>query len=114
MRSKHPSLAFVPQLIETEVKMSKPLIPIDWEKRYGVSNVRYDYVPIYDEDGNYVETKEEVYVTMEKLMGFRIFKRQPKVKETNVKMPKKRKLFETSADKKDNEEKTNNDLLEIC
>ena len=53
MRSKHPSLAFVPQLIETEVKMSKPLIPIDWEKRYGASNVRYDYVPIYDEDGNY-------------------------------------------------------------
>ena len=89
MRSKHPSLAFVPQLIETEVKMSKPLIPIDWEKRYGASNVRYDYVPIYDEDGNYVEAKEEVYVTMEKLMGFRIFKRQQKVKETNVKIQRK-------------------------
>ena len=66
MRGKHPTLSFVPQLQEVEVKMPKPLIPIDWGKRYGASNVRYDYVPIYDEDGNYVETKEEVYVTMER------------------------------------------------
>ncbi len=104
MRGKHPTLSFVPQLQEVEVKMPKPLIPIDWGKRYGASNVRYDYVPIYDEDGNYVETKEEVYVTMEKLMGFRIFKRQTKVKDIKVKMPKRRKLFETSEDKKDDEE----------
>lgn len=111
MRKGHPGLAFVPQLIENEVKMSKPLIPIDWEKRYGASNVRYDYVPIYDEDGNYVETKKEVYVTMEKLMGFRIFKKQIKVKDTNVKIPKKVKLFETSADKKkDEEEKLKGEL----
>lgn len=111
MRGKHPTLSFVPQLQEVEVKMPKPLIPIDWEKRYGASNVRYDYVPIYDEDGNYVETKEEVYVTIEKLMGFRIFKRHTKTKDTNVKIPKKVKLFETSADKeKDEEEKLKGEL----
>ncbi len=111
MRRIHPSLAFVPELYDVEVKMPKPLIPIDWKKRYGASNVRYDYVPIYDKDGNYVETKEEVYVTMEKLMGFRIFKRHTKTKDTNVKIPKKVKLFETSADKeKDEEEKLKGEL----
>ena len=65
MRRIHPSLAFVPELYDVEVKMPKPLIPIDWKKRYGASNVRYDYVPIYDKDGNYVETKEEVHVAVD-------------------------------------------------
>lgn len=111
MRRRHPSLVFVPELCDVEVKMPKPLIPINWEERYGASNVRYDYVPIFDKDGNYVETKEEVYVTMEKLMGFRIFKRQTKVKDINFKIPKKVKLFETSADKKkDEEEKLKGEL----
>ena len=43
-----------------------------------------------------------------------MFKRKAKLKEENYKIPKLKKLFETSADKKDNEEKTNNELLEIC
>lgn len=105
MTKKHPSLVFVPQLEEVEVKMPKPLIPINWEERYGASNVRYDDVPIFDDKGNYIKTVTEVYVTMEKLMGFRIFKRQAKIKNPNIKVPKPRKLFETSADrKKENEE----------
>lgn len=114
MRRIHPSLAFVPELYDVEVKMPKPLIPIDWKKRYGASNVRYDYVPIYDEDGNYVKTITNVYVTMEKVMGFRMFKRKAKLKDEIYRMPKLKKLFETSADKKDDEEKTNNELLENC
>ena len=32
MRRIHPSLAFVPELYDVEVKMPKPLIPIDWKK----------------------------------------------------------------------------------
>ena len=76
--------------------------------------VRYEEVPIYDENGNYVKTITNVYVTMEKVMGFRMFKRKAKLKDENYKIPKLKKLFETSADKKDNEEKTNNELLEIC
>ena len=44
-------------------------------------------------------------------MGFRIFKRHTKTKDTNVKIPKKVKLFETSADKeKDEEEKLKGEL----
>lgn len=107
MRRKHPSLVFVPELEEVEVKMPKPLVPINWEERYGASNVRYDNVPIYDEDGNYIKTVTDVYVTMEKVMGYRIFKRQQKMKDKpNYKM---KKLFKTSADileeEKEEEEK---------
>lgn len=111
MRGKHPTLSFVPQLQEVEVKMPKPLIPINWEERYGKDNVRYEEEPIYDENGNYVKTITNVYVTMEKVMGFRIFKRHTKTKDTNVKIPKKVKLFETSADKeKEEEEKLKGEL----
>lgn len=104
MRRKHPSLVFVPELCEVEVKMSKPLIPINWEERYGASNVRYDNIPIFDEDGNYVKTITEVYVKMEKVMGYRIFKKQTKMKDKNIKVPKQKKLFETLADKENDEE----------
>ena len=86
----------------------------NWRKnaeRYGKDNVRYEEEPIYDENGNYVKTITNVYVTMEKVMGFRIFKRHTKTKDTNVKIPKKVKLFETSADKeKDEEEKLKGEL----
>ena len=47
-------------------------------------------------------------------MGFRMFKRKAKLKDEIYRMPKLKKLFETSADKKDDEEKTNNELLENC
>lgn len=114
MKRRNSKMVFVPQIYEIEEKMPKPLIPINWEERYGKDNVRYEEETIYDENGNYVKTITNVYVTMEKVMGFRMFKRKAKLKEENYKIPKLKKLFETSADKKDNEEKTNNELLEIC
>lgn len=111
MKRRNSKMVFVPQIYEIEEKMPKPLIPINWEERYGKDNVRYEEEPIYDENGNYVKTITNVYITMEKVMGFRIFKRHTKAKDTNVKIPKKVKLFETSADKeKDEEEKLKGEL----
>ena len=114
MKRRNSKMVFVPQIYEIEEKMPKPLVPINWEERYGKDNVRYEEEPIYDENGNYVKTITNVYVTMEKVMGFHMFKRKEKLKDENYKIPKLKKLFETSADKKDNEEKTNNELLENC
>ena len=113
MKRRNSKMVFVPQIYEIEEKMPKPLIPINWEERYGKDNVRYEEEPICDENGNYVKTITNVYVTMEKVMGFRMFKRKAKLKDENYKMPKLKKLFETSADRNE-EEKLNNKILVNC
>ena len=52
MKRRNSKMVFVPQIYEIEEKMPKPLIPINWEERYGKDNVKYEEEPIYDENGN--------------------------------------------------------------
>lgn len=113
MGKRNSKVVFVPQIYEVEEKMPKPLFPIKWEEMYGKDNVRYEEEPIFDKDGNYVKTITNVYVKREKVMGFRIFKRKTKPNTENYKMPKSKKLFETSADRNE-EEKLNNKILVNC
>jgi len=74
-RRKNPNLIFVPNIKYYEVKNPKTLFPVNFEELYDEDKVRYEYEPIYDEVGNYLGTKKNVYVIESKVMGFKIFKK---------------------------------------
>ena len=101
----------VPELCEVEQKMPNPLIPINWEKRYGKENARYEEKDIYDKNGNYVKTIKNVFVKMEKVMNYHIYKRKAKRKDLNSKSPKRKKLFPTNTDLKKTDEEIFKDWL---
>lgn len=91
--AKNPNLIYIPNFSYYEVKNPKRLFPTNWEEVYGEENVRYDDEPIFDENGNYLGTKKNIYVTMKQLKGFKIIRKNKPVK-SNAK-----KLFETYSDK---------------
>lgn len=66
MTKRNPNVICVPIVEQYEEKMLKPLWDIDYEEVYGKDNVRYDYYPGLDKDGNVV-TKVDVYVLKERV-----------------------------------------------
>lgn len=107
-RRKNPNVICIPNIRYYEVKNPPSLFPINWEEKYGEDRVRYEMEPIYDKDGNYLETKENVYVVMEEVIGYRFMKRKLTVEEQKEKSKiKPRKLFETYSDMVEREEEKN-------
>lgn len=107
-RRKNPNVICIPNIRYYEVKNPPSLFPINWEEKYGEDRVRYEMEPIYDKDGNYLETKENVYVVMEEVIGYRFMKRKLTAEEQKEKSKiKPRKLFETYSDIKRKEEEEN-------
>lgn len=106
---RNPNLICIPNFRYYEVKNPKTLFPVNWVAKYGEDRVRYELEPEYDKDGNYLGTKENVYVTMKEIGGYRFIKRLKSEKS----IPKEklnfipRKLFETYSDMVEREEKEN-------
>ena len=96
-RRKNPNVIAIPNIRYYEVKNPPSLFPIDWEEKYGEDRVRYELEPIYDSDGNYLGTKENIYVVME--LTAEEQKEKSKIKP--------RKLFETYSDMVKREEEEN-------
>lgn len=98
-RRKNNNVYYVPHEIYYEVKNPPTLFPVNWERFYGEDRVRYVEDPIFDEKGNYIETKIDVYVMMKKVKFMC-------VKRKNVIAPKfkQRNLFENINKKKEDEE----------
>lgn len=91
--AKNPNLIYIPNFHYYEVKNPKRLFPTNWEEVFGEENVRYEYEPIFDKNGNYLGDKKNVYVIMKQLINFTIIRKNKPVK------PKAKKLFETYSDK---------------
>lgn len=92
---KNPNLIYWPHFHYYEVKNPNRLFPPSrsWEEIYGEENVRYEDNPVYDENGNYLGTNRDVFITMKKVIGYTIMRRNKPAK------PKAKKLFETYSDK---------------
>lgn len=67
-------IVHVPNYRYYEVKNPNTLFPIDWVARYGEDRVRFELEPEYDKNGNYLGTKENVYVTMREVVGYKHIK----------------------------------------
>lgn len=106
---KNPNIICIPNFRYYEVKNPKTLFPVNWVEKYGEDRVRYELEPEYDKDGNYLGTKENVYVTMKEIGGYRFIKKMKPEKS----IPKEklnyipRKLFETYSDMVEREEEEN-------
>lgn len=108
VRRRNQNVIAIPNIRYYEVKNPPSLFPIDWEEKYGEDRVRYELEPIYDSDGNYLGTKENVYVVMEEIVGYRFMKRKLTAEEQKEKSKiKPRKLFETYSDMVKREEEEN-------
>lgn len=97
VRRRNPDVICIPIVETYEEKAPRTLWPVNWEEKYGKENVRYDYYPALDENGNEI-TKEDIYITKERVR-FRYRKRQNTYKG--------KKLFETYSDIKRKEEEEN-------
>lgn len=95
-RRKNPNLVYKPIIHSYEVKNPIALVPINWEERYGEDRVRYEEEPIFDEYGNYIETRTNVYVRHEKVIKWIIWNKN-KVSH-NIKP-----LFEVNSERKEEE-----------
>jgi len=77
MVRKSPNVICIPIVERIEEKVKRTLWKIDneeYEKKYGKENVRYDYYPVLDENGNII-TKCDIYITKERVR-FRYAKRK--------------------------------------
>lgn len=77
MERKNPNVICVPIVETIEEKIRGTLWHINkekYEEMYGKENVRYDYYPALDENGNEI-TKYDVYITRERVR-FRYVKRK--------------------------------------
>lgn len=91
MRRRNPNVICIPIVERIEEKVNRTLWKIDaseYEKKYGKENVRYDYYPALDEDGNEI-TKYDIYITKDRVR-FRYIKKKD--------FCKGRKLFKTYSD----------------
>lgn len=93
--AKNKNIICIPNFHYYEVKNPNRLFSTgrSWEEIYGEENVRYEDNPIFDENGNYLETKRDVFVTMKRVTGYTIVRKNKPAK------PKAKKLFETYSDK---------------
>lgn len=108
MSRRNPNVICIPNFRYYEVKNPPSLFPINWEEKYGEDRVRRELEPVYDSNGNYLGTKENVYVMMKEVMGYRFIKRKLTVDEQKEKEKiKPRKLFETYSDSVEREEREN-------
>ena len=97
-RRKNPNLVYVPIVSHRIVKNPKTLWPVNWEEVLGEDKVTYEDDPIFDDKGNYIETKRNVYVAFEQVKFV--------VRNRNKVNPNygNKKLFETYSDRKEDEE----------
>lgn len=79
---KKDKIKFVPIYKDVIIKNPTPLFPIDYEKMYGKDRVWYEDEPIFDNQGNYIETKRNQYVAMKQLV--RMYATKKKVKSNSV------------------------------
>lgn len=95
MGGKRKDLIFIPIMRYYEVKNPPSLFPVNWEELYGEDRVRYEEEPEFDKDGNYLGTKNNVYVTMSEVVNWRIMKRKNSSKDdVNYRKVKDGNLFE--------------------
>lgn len=95
-RRRNPNLIYIPVVVGRQiVKNPRTLFPVDWEERVGEDNVKYDYEPIYDDKGNIVGTKRNVYVAHDKIKF--IVRRRNKVKSNT------KPLFVIDSERKDDD-----------
>lgn len=76
--SRNNSVRFVPVYKDLIIKNPNPLFPIDYEKIYGKDRVWYDDEPIFDNQGNYIETKRNQYVAVKQLIRMYAVKKKTK------------------------------------
>lgn len=73
---KNKNIICYPILTAYETLAPRTLIPVDWEKRLGKENVRYVDDPIFDENGNYIETIRKTYITKQKVVRWVYMRRK--------------------------------------
>ncbi len=86
----------IPIYKEYIVKNPNTLFPVDWVAMYGEDRVSFEDEPIFDNQGNYIETRRNVYVAMRKLTGFYRVKDR---KQNCNSIIKQKPLFELKGDK---------------
>lgn len=92
-RKRNPNLVYQPIINYRIVKNPKTLFPVNWEEVVGEDRVRYEDEPIFDKNGNYIETRRNVYVTFEDVKFI--------VRSKNKPSSLSRKLFETLNERKE-------------
>lgn len=76
--AKNKKVRFVPVFKTVILKNPQPLFPIDYEKVYGEDNVWYQDEPIFDNLGNYIETKINQFVATRQLVRMYAVKKKAK------------------------------------
>lgn len=73
---KNKNIICYPILDAYETLAPKTLFPVNWEELLGEENVRYELEPVYDENGNYIETVKKTYITRQRVKKWVFRKRQ--------------------------------------